>query len=170
MCNSALITFLLTSNHFSQKVLLHSQSERETEGEKEMWLLSTQPHESNRHPRTAYLVLPESFLRRDNDSKVGRSQVVSRKGTNVGQVNFDLLHIELFTFPSFSHLQPLGRNLGTLQRQASWQNWLQFPCGCSLQLEIQMKRNSVYPQRDAIKQMPLLRGYRSTHTGSGAGA
>lgn len=46
----------------------------------ECGLLFTQPHKSNRHPRTAYLVLPESFLMRDNDSEVGRSQVGVGKG------------------------------------------------------------------------------------------
>lgn len=51
-------------------VLLHSQSERGGEREK-YGLLSTRPHQSNQHPGTAYLVLPESFLMRDNDSKVG---------------------------------------------------------------------------------------------------
>ena len=58
---------MLTAKHFSLMVLLHSQSERGGEREK-YGLLSTRPHQSNQHPGTAYLVLPESFLMRDNDS------------------------------------------------------------------------------------------------------
>lgn len=44
---------------------------------------------------------------------------------NVGQVNFDSLHIKLFAFPSFGHSQLLVE-FGE-QIQACWQNWLQIP-------------------------------------------
>lgn len=38
-----------------------------------------QPPKSSQHPRTAYLVPPESFLMRDNDSKVGGLRWVSER-------------------------------------------------------------------------------------------
>lgn len=44
---------------------------------------------------------------------------------NVGQVNFDSLHIKLFAFPSFAHSQLLVE-FGE-QIQACWQNCLQIP-------------------------------------------